>query len=79
MSYDPKYKVGQILRWVSPDGSVVRVKVMSIRGVWYGLLIVFPLSTDYSIFQRRVDDLDDFDNVTPFLEPNKIWKELNEA
>ncbi len=77
MSY-PRYKVGQILIWKNPDGNVVRVKVMNIRGIWYDLLIVFPLYTHQSVFHRRIEDLDDFDNVSPFLEPNKIWKELNE-
>ena len=73
----PRYKISQILRWVNPNGTVVSVKVVSIMGPWYGLVSLSEPNCD--IFHRMVGDLDGFDNVTPFLEPNKIWKDLNEG
>lgn len=73
----PRYKISQILRWINPNGSIVRVKVLNIKGAWYDLLIVSEPNCE--IFHRIVSDLDRFDNVSPFLEPNKIWKDLNET
>ena len=73
----PRYKISQILRWVNPSGGVVAVKVFGIKGAWYDLLVVSEPNGE--IFHRLISDLDKFDNVTPFLEPNKIWKELNET
>jgi hypothetical protein len=72
----PKYKVGQILRWINPDNNVVSVKVMKIQGGYYDLLTVYPSNPAADIFKRRTDDLDDFSNVSALIEPNKIWKEL---
>jgi hypothetical protein len=73
----PKYKIGQTLRWYSKHFN--RFDLLTIIDIRHDQYHYEVHGEDTGPYSRYVHDVDRYENVTPYIEPNKIWKDLNEA
>ena len=74
----PKYKIGQVLKWIPPSlpEAVAILTIISIRNEQYHYQVH---GDNKEIFSRYIKDMDSYRHVTIYIQPNKIWKELNEG
>ena len=77
-----KYRVGQLLTWretsTSNVGLVRIVRIFNER--YYFRIEASPrVAPSATLYNRLIKELDSYDNVSAYIEANKIWKELNEV
>ena len=78
----PKYKVGQLLAWrgnSNSNTSLVRIVEVADNRYFLKIESSYRKFSSYTTYNRPIEQLDSYDNVSAYIEPNKIWKELNEV
>ena len=77
-----KYKVGQLLAWretSTANISLVRIVEAYDERYFFKIESSSRMLSSTITYNRLIEQLDSYDNVSAYIEPNKIWKELNEV
>lgn len=77
-----KYKVGQLLAWrefSTANVSLVRIVEVCAERYFFKIESSSRMLSSVITYNRLIEQLDSYDNVSAYIEPNKIWKELNEV